>query len=329
MTWTFRNRIELQPHSRLQYDAPVWIIDNSGPDKQVKLISLPPKYGSVFQSSEAFLAESLNVSIKDAAWLVLVGIGYNSEAEAMTEGELWRGRLMRAFATLNVAADFGDESRPSGRYTPHGFAGIGRGRTFLHDPLRLWAYEETDENPLFVAADPRNEFWTSSPHEWLEAAMANAITNGGLNRDRQVSYSLYASSDRLPPDARFAMLMIAFESLLKFKPRSTNVQSHVRSMMFVTRESGLPDKEIQSICGTLKWVLNQSISQAGRELARSLGPRDYLGSEAPDKFFTRCYKVRSKLVHGEHPIPSPRELGQLADRLEYMVSELIAQTDQA
>jgi hypothetical protein len=177
--------------------------------------------------------------------------------------------------------------------------------------------------------NPVSEFWVSSPHERLEAALADAVTNGGLSREGQVSYSLYAGSFGLAPEPRFAMLMIALESLLKFKPRATDVQDYVKSMISATQESGLSDYEIQSICGTLKWLLDQSINQAGKELARSLGPREYLNGEAPDKFFTRCYKVRSRLVHGKHPIPSPTELGQLAAPLEHMVSELIAQADRA
>jgi hypothetical protein len=332
VTWTFRNRIELQPHARLQYDAPEWIIYNSGSGEQVKLVGrrLPediPVTQVLQEGIEPAAANSLEGAIKDAQRLVLTGTGYNSEAEAMSEGELWRGRLMRAFAALNIAADFGDEIRLSGGFTEDGLAAIGRGRRVLNDPLKLWAYEETGENPLFVVTNPISGFWVSSPHERLEAALADAVTNGGLSRERQVSYSLYAASSGLAPEPRFAMLMIAFESLIELKPRSAEVQAHVRSMITATQASGLPANEIRSICGSLNWLLDQSINQAGRELAKSLGSRDYLNGQAPDRFFTRCYEVRSALIHGHHPIPSPSELGQLAAPLENMVSELIARAD--
>jgi len=329
VTWIFRNRIELQPHARLQYDGPEWIIHNSGSGKQVKLVGrrLPEnvQVTQVLQEGiEPAAAGSLEGVIKDAKRLVLTGTGYNSEAEAMSEGESWRGRLMRAFAALNIAADFGDETKLSGGFTDHGLAAIGRCRRVLNDPPNLWAYEETGENPLFLVTNPISEFWVSSPHERLEAALADAIANGGLSRERQVSYGLYAASFGLAPEPRFAMLMIAFESLIEVKPRPADVQAHVRSMITATQDSGLLVNEINSIHGSLNWLLDQSISQAGRELAKSLGPREYLNGEAPDKFFTRCYGVRSALVHGHHPIPSPTELGQLAAPLEYMVSELIA-----
>lgn len=332
--WTFRNRIELQPHSRLDYGEPEWIIQDSGSGKQVKLVALPPpKNIPVVQVLQEGIGPTLDKPpgppIKDAQRLVLNGTGYSSETESMMDGELWRGRLMRAFAALNIAADFGDETRSSGGFTPHALASIGRGRKVLNDPLNLWTYEETGEKPIFVATNPISGYWISSPHERLEAALADAVANGGLSQERQVSYSLYAASFGLAPEPRFAMLMIAFESLLEIKPRSADVQAHVRTMMSATKGSGLPANEVQSICGSLKWLLGQSINQAGRELAKSLGPREYLNGEAPDKFFTRCYEVRSRLVHGNHPIPSLTELGQLAAPLEHMVSELIAQADRA
>jgi hypothetical protein len=332
VTWTFRNRIELQPHARLQYDGPEWIIYDPGSGEQVKLVGrrLPgniPVTQVLQEGIEHTAAKSLEGAINDAQRLILTGTGYNSEAEALSEGELWRGRLMRAFAALNIAADFGDETRLIGGFTEHGLAAIGRGRRVLNDPLKLWAYEETSENPLFVVTNPVSEFWVSSPHERLEAALTDAIANGGLSQERQVSYGLYAASFGLAPEPRFAMLMIAFESLIKLKPRSADVQTHVRSIITATQNSRLPVNEVQSICGSLRWLLDQSINQAGRELAKSLGSRDYLNGEAPDKFFTRCYEMRSALVHGHHPIPSPTALGQLAAPLEQMVSELIAQAD--
>ena len=286
VTWTFRNRIELKPTSRLQYGEPEWIIEDSRSGKQVKLVGLPaprdiPVLQALQEGIEPTLANSPTTPVKDAQRLVLTGTGYNSEAEAMAEGELWRGRLMRAFASLNIAADFGDETRPSGGFTAHGLAAVGRGRRVLNDPLNLWSYEETSEKPLFVATNPISEFWITSPHERLEAALAEAVTDGGLSRERQVSYSLYAASFGLAPEPRFAMLMTAFESILKMKPRSTTVQAHVRTMISATQDSELPANEIRSICGSLKWLLDQSINQAGRELARTLEPREYLNGEAP------------------------------------------------
>jgi hypothetical protein len=332
VTWTFRNRIELRPHCRLEYEGPEWVIDESGSGKRVKLVGRYLREVQVIQLLQGGPGAALDgppmAPIKDATRLILIGTGYASEEEALAAGELWRGSLMRAFATLNVAADFGDASRPTGGFTPEGLNAASRGRRAFNDPLELWSYEDDDgEEPLFFVSNGIDGWFISSPHERLEGALAEATEMGGLSQTGRVSYDLYAGSFGLGPEPRFAMLMTAFESLLTPKPRSAEAQAHVRSMIEATRTSELPSSEIQSICGSLNWLLDQSISQAGRELAWFLGPRDYLNGEEPGKFFTKCYEVRSRLLHGKHPIPTQGELGQLAAPLERLVSELIARLD--
>lgn len=69
----------------------------------------------------------------------------------------------------------------------------------------------------------------------------------------------------------------------------------------------------------------ESIGQAGRRLARALGSRQYMNLAA-DKFFTRCYTLRSRLVHGSHPRPTGEEIDSYALGLERLLSELLAGT---
>lgn len=331
MTWTFRNRIELQPHCRLQYPDPEWVILDSGPGEEIKIVGRYVNNIPIAQVLNEGIEQASpgprEAPIKDTSRLILTGSGYPTEAQAMTEGDQWRTRLMRAFATLNIAADFGGEDRPTGFLTSHGLASISPGRRALNDPPKLWAYEEEQEEPLFVASNPVSEYWITSPHQRLKDALAGAIASGGLSQKSQVSYSLYAGSFGLAPEPRFAMLMVAFESLITCKPRSAEVRSYVESMILATKQSGLPSDEVKSIAGSLQWLLDQSIGQAGREISKTLKSREYLNGEAPERFFNRCYEVRSRLVHGNHPIPGPNELGQLAASLEHMVSNLIAQAD--
>lgn len=65
-------------------------------------------------------------------------------------------------------------------------------------------------------------------------------------------------------------------------------------------------------------------NKAGRELASSLAEKRYRNM-TPPKFFSACYDVRSKLVHGTHPRPSREEVGSLAANLELFVSDLLAE----
>ena len=58
----------------------------------------------------------------------------------------------------------------------------------------------------------------------------------------------------------------------------------------------------QPVTGTLRFLYKESIRQAGKRLASTLGDRSYMG-EKPAVFFTRCYDLRSALAHGDYPRP--------------------------
>ncbi len=74
--------------------------------------------------------------------------------------------------------------------------------------------------------------------------------------------------------------------------------------------------------GSLSWLRKQSISQAARSLASTLGDRLYMQESAP-KFLARCYDLRSQLVHGHEQMPAFDEVNQRGAELERMVGDLI------
>jgi len=68
----------------------------------------------------------------------------------------------------------------------------------------------------------------------------------------------------------------------------------------------------------------ESINHTGRKLATTrLGSQHYGGKDA-DSFFSYCYGIRSRLVHGQQPIPDRAEVGSAAASLEVFVSDLLA-----
>ena len=113
MTWNFRNRIDLRPTSRLQCSEPEWIIDDCGRGSQVKLVAKFPRTVLPVPGGVDLAGPERLGPIAEATRLILTGSGYQSEAAAMAAGELWRARLMRAFAALGVGADFGGVTRPA------------------------------------------------------------------------------------------------------------------------------------------------------------------------------------------------------------------------
>ena len=325
MTWNFRNRIELQPSSKLQHSGPEWLIDDSESGRQVKLVAKFPRQVSLLEPDAlANVGPEPIGPLADARTVILRGSGYETEDKAMSAGELWRSRLMRAFAAINVGANFGGDQVPSGGATPYGLQLLAPGRRAMNDPHKLYAYEAEPAEPLFIVFNSVDAF-VSSPHERLEEAMTNAVAEGGLSDENQVAYGLYAASFGLGYEARYALLMMALECLIRPQPRQDECRTHVQSLIDATEASGLPDSEIKSITGTLQWLFDQSIGQAGRVLAAQLRPQEYGGKDAV-KFFTDCYGVRSRLTHGNLPLPTPKELGPRAAELERFVAALLSRS---
>ena len=154
--------------------------------------------------------------------------------------------------------------------------------------------------------------------------MAYAIDTGGLSEARQVSYDLWAASfGQESAEARFALLMIALEAMIDPDPRSEQCRQHVDFLIRATKNSGLPTSEVASMVGVLNWLRNESIGQAGKNLARTLEPRQYNGM-APAAFFNKCYAVRSRLVHGLLPLPTLEEIGRWASPLQEFVADLLS-----
>jgi hypothetical protein len=120
------------------------------------------------------------------------------------------------------------------------------------------------------------------------------------------------------------MLTMAVETLLDPQSRSDAAKAHVRAMIEATDANTiLTQSERNSLEGSLTWLQDESIGQAGRRLARTLEPRTY-GGKAPAAFFTRCYEMRSALTHGHVPRPDRGEVDVLAANLETYVGDLLA-----
>jgi hypothetical protein len=308
MTWCFRLRFDLGASAALTYDAAEWVIRDGPPER----ITLRPADG--------------NTTIAEARRLSLHGRGYATESEAAAAGTQCGGWLILAFASLNVGADFGDRAL-IGMVTPVGLAdmSLAAGTRVLNDVHGLMTYE-CEPQPRFVRVGTPT-LQVGHAHQRLADAFNRAIALAAVPTSRQrLAYDLYAASfSESTADARFVMLMMALETLLEPQLRSDEAQLLVDELIATTRQSGLPIGEIRSIEGTLKWLRQESINRAGRRLASRLGGRTY-HEEDPETFFTRCYTLRSQLVHGSDPRPSRTEVDQRAAQLELFVGHLIGES---
>jgi hypothetical protein len=197
------------------------------------------------------------------------------------------------------------------------------GRRVLNDVHGVLVFE-CEPPPAFVTMEitPLKKVQEDGVRTAVSAA---AERNALMSGEDSVAYALYSASALVAgsTDARFALLMMAAEALITPKPRGEAVQAHVDHLITETKKADIPDQEIKSILSSLDWLHAQSIGQAGRELAAKLGAREYLG-KTPSRFFTDCYTLRSRLLHGQHPVPSMQEVNQYAGPLEVFVADLLS-----
>lgn len=260
----------------------------------------------------------------DATKLVIRGEGYANEEEAAREGERWRDVVSRAFARVHLAADFGDR-KPFGTLTKAGEAWLSEqvGHPVLGDRPGVTVF--VDQPGLRFAASKAEGCKRPSEQRNRLVLSEAARLNEPLKGPERLAFDLYSGSFFQPSaDSRLLMLTMAVETLLDLQPRSEAARAHVSAMIEATQaNAGLSQSERDSLLGSLTLLRDESIGQAGRRLARTLGPRRY-GDKAPAAFFTRCYEIRSALVHGHVPRPDRGDVDAHAANLEIFVGDLLA-----
>lgn len=262
--------------------------------------------------------------LSDAERLVVRGEGFSSEAEASAEGERWRDVISRGFARVHLAADFGDR-QPFGALSEAGVELFSDkvGHPVISDVPGVTTFL-CDPGPVFIRSEAKGCRRPTPEHN--QRVLLGAVSvDARLTEVERLAFDLYSASFFQPSaDSRLLMLTMAVETLLALQPRSQVARDHVGALIESTETSPtLNPDERASILGSLRWLLDESIGQAGRRLARTLEPRRYLDL-APAKFFTRCYELRSHLVHGYVPRPSRSEVDSHAAFLEVFVGDLLS-----
>ena len=261
--------------------------------------------------------------IKDAEQLALFGHGYASSHEAIEAGQKYQLALMLALARVRVGADFGQRAA-KGVYTEHGLKWLEQqiGHRVLNGAHGLMVFA-TDPKPRFAAATAKMVRGTNA--DAFQLLLLEAIAKRPTLSDReQLSFSLFNASFFQPSaDSRFILLVMAIEALIEPKQRSPEAQDHAEELIAKTQQAKLPSTEKDSMLGSLRWLLQESINQAGKRLvAARLGDREY-GEMPASKFFSHAYQLRSNLVHGNLPYPTFEQIGSICGPLEVFVSDLL------
>ena len=240
----------------------------------------------VLQSSPASLP------LSEAQHVALIVKPYESETEAAEAAAHWRAILPRAFARINIGADFGDRAA-TGAATAQGLAAleVEQGARVLNDVHGPMVFECAPW-PKFVRIEASGT--VGKPPDRLQAVVHTAaLRNLAMSEREMLAYQLFSASfSAESADARFVLLMMALETLIEPEPRARSVVEHVDLLIATTENSDLPRNEVASIAGSLRWLRSESVGQAGRRLAERLGGRRYM-DEAPQIFFSRCYERSS------------------------------------
>lgn len=261
--------------------------------------------------------------IRDAEWLILIGRSYERESDAQQAARMWQAALQAAFARVGVGADFGARA-PKAAFADAGLRMLEQqsGRTVVNEVHGINVYE-CEPRPLFAWSRAHGVVGKSADklHKAIGVAVARIPQ---LDPVQSLAFDLYSASFfESSADARFLMLMMGLEVLIDPQLRSEDARRLIDELLQLTEEARLSEVEIASLKGALERLHAESIGAAGRRLASSLEPRTYMG-QSPQAFFTTCYELRSRLVHGSVPRPPREEVDMTAAHLETFAGDILS-----
>lgn len=257
-------------------------------------------------------------SISTAADLALKGEGFEGEVDAAAAAEKWSAYLQFGLARRYVGAEFGDPDPEAGTVI-----GEYEGRLLLKDAPGRIIYA-TDTRPSFSHLTASGVI-NKDPTEIVAAVQAARDKGLSQSLEHRVAFDLFGMSFSSSSYAgRLVILMMAAETLIKQKPHPPEVAQLVDGFLAQTDASDLPAGIRDSLKGSLARLKEQSVGQAARELASiALGGHTYQGLD-PARFFTKCYNLRSQLVHGDSGGVELNEINLVAAHLEVFVGDLLS-----
>lgn len=263
-------------------------------------------------------------AIRDSQQLSLVGTGYATVDDAEVAGSQYQNALMVALAASGVGVDFGHRA-PKGFVTQDTLelARQNAGTRVLNDVHGLSVYG-TNPPPVFASISA-NGARGANRDAFFQKFEKVIEAPPNLSEQELLAFTLFnASFFRQTADSRFILLMMAVEALIEPKVRPKKSVALVKQLIEQVRSSGLDDGERNSIMSSLGWLKKESIGSSGRRLASvRLGSEKKYKDLSPSDFFTKCYNMRSALVHGNRPYPEFSDVGTSAATLEVFVSDLL------
>jgi len=290
--YDFRLRFNLAEGYRIDSDV-----------EKIELLVLPLGEGIRMRSG------AFGTPIKDHAQVAVLGGPFTSEDQARDAAEKSKRALLYWAIEQRLGIDFGDGKQRS-VVTKAGLAMLQKryGCPVRNDMHGIDVYEHV-ENLKFVRGDVKATVGKSPPR-LIDTFQREYLQARHLTEKQVLASEIYASSFfDVSARSRFITLVTAVEALLERPKRPEAVEELVGEFKGKTRLSSVNEQTKKSIIGSLEDLKSESITQAGRTLAGRLIPNELFDGQSSADFFTRCYELRSQILHR----------GKIEDGLEHML----------
>jgi len=259
--------------------------------------------------------------IKGQNCAAVLGKSFTSEDQARAAAEKSKRALLYWAIDERLGIDFGDGKQRS-TFTNEGLAMLEKqhGYLFRNDIHGIDVYEHI-ERLKFVSSNLKATVGKNPPK--LISTFQREYLNSRQLTERQVLASeIYASSFfDVSSRSRFITLVTAVEALLEPLERSDKVKALVKEFKAMTQKSKTDERE--SIISSLEGLKRQSIGQTGRTLAGRLIPNEFFDGQSSADFFTRCYDLRSQILHRGTIEDDSVDIWHLANVMEDFVAKLL------
>ncbi|HUT03227.1 MAG TPA: hypothetical protein VM163_04985 [bacterium] len=235
--------------------------------------------------------------IKKHSRAALIGGPYPSAADAQTAAERAKRALLLWAVRNRMGIDLG--GRPPRAFITS--AGLQWQERQIGAPVRaavhgIDVYEHID-GLVFVALNFEASVGKAA-RAFVEQVAGAIKTPLAMSPKQELAGEILSASYFEPSDrSRFITRMTAVEALLDPQPRPPAAQDLVARLVEIVNKSGLDDATRAAMSGSLQWLKQESIGQAGRALATRLLPGRIYLELAPGRFFTFCYGLRSSILH--------------------------------
>jgi hypothetical protein len=290
------------------------------PDERINSDATDLDLGSIEESLEVRLVTSeTGQGIGSTAELSLHIIGFETTTAAEDAGPRFEGALKRALMAIGIGGDFGART-PQGVVTP---AGLDLVEKQLGEPA---AQEHLGVHIYKVGARPRYVGFSATPtvRRSVDRFVENLSTFAALDSltpAQEIAYELFNTAQFVSSsaDARFLLLFMSLEALIEQQQRPTEVGRLVDQYVELAEaREDLPDGDRRSIIGSLRWLRQESIRQAGLRFCAELGDIDVDGWK-PRDLYNECYDVRNGLTHPVGELPTWNEVSNLVGPLHRLV----------